>query len=61
MNLKSEFELFESYHRDFITAFTGLTKKKIKSRAPEARKSLMNMINQAKLLRKSIQSFKEKI
>lgn len=59
--LKTEFDHFEQSHREFITAFTLLTTKKIKSRAPEARKALMNIINSAKDLRKLIQEFKEKI
>lgn len=61
MSLQSEFEEFEKAHRDFIVAYTILTNKKIKSKAPEARKALMSMINLSKDMRKSVQSFKESI
>ena len=61
MPLESDFKTLESAHRDFLVAYTILTTKKIKSKAPEARKALMVMINTCKDLRKSVQTFKESI
>ena len=61
MTLDSDFKELEQAHRDFLVAYTILTTKKIKSKAPEARKALMNIINVAKDLRKSVQDYKEKI
>lgn len=61
MPLESDFAKLEQAHRDFIVAYTILTTKKIKSKAPEARKALMNIINISKDLRKSVQEYKEKI
>ena len=61
MSLENDFKDFEKAHRELIVAFTLLTTKKIKSRAPEARKALMKIINISKDMRKSIQKFKEKI
>ena len=61
MTLKSDFEELEAAHRDFITAYTVFTTKKIKSRAPVARKALMRIILASKALRKSVQEFKTKI
>lgn len=61
MVLEGEFNEFEKAHREFIVAYTILTEKKVKSKAPEARKALMNIINIAKDLRKSVQDYKEKL
>jgi hypothetical protein len=61
MPLESEFKQLEEAHRAFLVAYTVLTTKKIKSKAPEARKALMAMINISKDLRKSVQEYKEKI
>jgi hypothetical protein len=61
MTLESDFKDLEKAHRDLIVAYTLLTEKKIKSKAPEARKALMELINVAKEMRKSVQEFKEKI
>lgn len=61
MTLESDFKDLEKAHRDFLVAYTILTTKKIKSKAPEARKALMAMINTCKELRKSVQAFKENI
>ena len=61
MTLQSEFADLETAHRAFLIAYTVLTEKKIKSKAPEARKALMDIINISKELRKSVQDFKEKI
>lgn len=61
MTLESDFKKFEEAHRDFIVAYTLLTTKKIKSKAPEARKALMEIINLSKDLRKSVQAYKEKL
>lgn len=61
MTLESEYKELELAHRDFLVAYTVLTEKKTKSKAPEARKALMRMIETCKSLRKSVQEFKEKI
>ena len=61
MALEAEFKELEAAHRDFLVAYTILTQKKIKSKAPEARKALMSMINECKELRKSVQEYKDKI
>ena len=61
MTLESEFKDLEQAHIHFLVAYTTLTEKKIKSKAPEARKALMDIINIAKDLRKSVQDYKEKI
>jgi hypothetical protein len=61
MPIESDFKDFEKAHREFLVAYTILTEKKIKSKAPEARKALMDIINIAKDMRKSVQDFKEKI
>lgn len=61
MTLESEFKELEAAHRQFLVAYTLLTEKKIKSKAPEARKALMNIINASKSLRKSVQEFKMNI
>lgn len=61
MSLESDFQTLEKAHRDFLVAYTILTTKKIKSKAPEARKALMSIINISKDLRKSVQAFKENI
>jgi hypothetical protein len=61
MGLESDFEDLEKAHRELIVAYTMLTEKKIKSNAPKARKALMDIINIAKEMRKSVQEFKEKI
>jgi hypothetical protein len=61
MALESDFKELEKAHRELIVAYTLLTTKKIKSRAPEARKALMRIIVVCKEMRKSIQKFKEKI
>ena len=61
MTLEGDFKKLEEAHRKFLVAYTILTEKKIKSKAPEARKALMEMINVSKDLRKSVQSFKENI
>lgn len=61
MTLESDFKDLETAHRDFLVAYTLLTQKKIKSKAPEARKALMSMITTCKELRKSVQDYKDKI
>ena len=61
MTLESDFKELEQAHREFLVAYTILTTKKIKSKAPEARKALMNIINISKDMRKSVQDYKEKI
>lgn len=61
MPLEAEFKQFEDAHRNFLVAYTGLTQNKIKSRAPEARKALKEMMDLCKELRKSVQEYKEKI
>ena len=61
MTLESDFKELEKAHRELIVAYTILTEKKIKSKAPEARKALMNIINIAKDMRKSVQDFKDSI
>ena len=61
MTLTSEFQELEAAHREFLVAYTLLTTKQIKSKAPEARKALMAIIEAAKLLRKSVQEYKEGI
>jgi hypothetical protein len=61
MGLESDFNDLEKAHRGLIVAYTILTEKKIKSKAPEARKALMDIINIAKEMRKSVQEFKDKI
>lgn len=61
MTLESDFKDLEKAHRDLLVAYTMLTEKKIKSKAPEARKALMNIINIAKDMRKSVQDFKDNI
>lgn len=61
MSLESDFKKMEQHYRDFIVAYTLLTTKKVKSRAPEARKALMGVATMAKELRKSIQVYKEKL
>ena len=61
MSLEGEFKDLEAAHRDFLVAYTVLTQKRIKSKAPEARKALMNMINICKDLRKSVQEYKNKL
>ena len=61
MGLEEDFKKLEKAHRDFLVSYTILTEKKIKSKAPEARKALMEMINLAKDLRKSVQEYKEKL
>lgn len=61
MGLEEEFKELEAAHRDFLVAYTILTQKKIKSKAPEARKALITMINVCKDLRKSVQEYKDKI
>jgi hypothetical protein len=61
MTLPSDFDKLEAAHRAFLVAYTILTEKKIKSKAPEARKALMEIINVSKDLRKSVQEYKEKI
>ena len=61
MTLESDFKDLEKAYRELLVAYTILTEKKIKSKAPEARKALMNIINIAKDMRKSVQDFKDKI
>ena len=61
MGLEQDFKDLEKAHRELLVAYTILTEKKIKSKAPEARKALMNIINIAKDMRKSVQDFKDKI
>lgn len=61
MPLEKQFDDLEKAHRDFLVAYTILTQKKIKSKAPEARKALMDIINISKDLRKSVQDYKESI
>lgn len=61
MTLESDFKDLEKAHRDFLVAYTILTEKRTKSKATEARKALMEIINISKELRKSVQEFKEKI
>jgi hypothetical protein len=61
MSIDSEFEELERAHRAFLVAYTILTEKKIKSKAPEARKALMDIIAVAKELRKSVQAYKDSI
>lgn len=61
MTLEKEFKDLEEAHRAFLVAYTILTQKKVKSKAPEARKALMDIINISKDLRKSVQAFKESI
>jgi hypothetical protein len=61
MGLESDFKDLEEAHRKLIVAYTILTEKKIKSKAPEARKALMDIINIAKGMRKSVQEFKDKL
>lgn len=61
MTLESDFKELEKAYRELIVAYTILTEKKIKSKAPEARKALMNIINVAKDMRKSVQDFKDSI
>jgi hypothetical protein len=61
MTLESEFKAFDEAYKDFIVAYTLLTTKKIKSKAPEARKALKDIMDLSKELRKTIQDYKEKI
>ena len=61
MGLEQDFNELEKAHRDLIVAYTILTEKKIKSKAPEARKALMDIINIAKDMRKSVQDYKDSI
>jgi hypothetical protein len=61
MPLETDFKDFEKAYREFLVAYTVLTEKKVKSKAPEARKALMEIITIAKEMRKSVQDFKEKI
>ena len=61
MALEEDFKDLEKAHRELLVAYTILTEKKIKSKAPEARKALMDIINIAKDMRKSVQEYKEKI
>jgi hypothetical protein len=61
MTIESDYKALEESHRAFLVAYTVLTTKKIKSKAPEARKALMGIIEASKSLRKSVQEFKEKI
>lgn len=61
MSLAKDFQTLEAAHRDFLVAYTLLTQKNIKSKAPEARKALMDIINISKELRKSVQTYKEQI
>jgi hypothetical protein len=61
MTLDSEFKELEEAHRRFLVAYTVLTEKKVKSKAAESRKALMDIITVCKEMRKSVQAFKEKI
>jgi hypothetical protein len=61
MTLESDFKDLEQAHIEFLVAYTILTTKKIKSKAPEARKALGNIMKIAKDMRKSVQDYKEKI
>jgi hypothetical protein len=61
MTLESDYKDLEQAHTEFLVAYHMLTTKKIKSKAPEARKALMDIITIAKDMRKSVQDFKEKI
>lgn len=61
MPLESEFKELEAAHREFLVAYTILTEKKIKSKAPEARKALKKMMDISKDMRKSVQEYKESI
>ena len=61
MPLESDFKKLEEAHRKLLVAYTLLTEKKIKSKATEARKALMELINVSKDMRKSIMVFKESI
>ena len=61
MTLESEFKEFEEAHREFLVAYTLLTTKKIKSKAPEARKALQKLKELSGDLRKSIQAYKESL
>ena len=54
MTLESDFENLEKAHRELLVAYTTLTEKKVKSKAPEARKALMDIINISKDMRKSV-------
>lgn len=61
MTLESEFKELEEAHREFLVAYHLLTTKKIKSKAPEARKALQRIREVSGDLRKSVQAYKEKI
>jgi len=61
MSLQSEFKELEAAHRQFLVAYTLLTEKNIKSKATEARKALMLIINTSKALRKSVQEYRNNI
>lgn len=59
MSLEKEFNNFQIEYRNLLVAYTILTEKKIKAKAPEARKALMNIITISKELRKLVQEYKE--
>jgi hypothetical protein len=61
MTLESDFKALEEAHREFLVAYTLLTTKQIKSKAPEARKALQSIIIASKALRVSVQEYKGKI
>ena len=61
MPLESDFKQLEEAHRRMIVAYAGLTDKKVKSRAPELRKALMEIAVIAKEMRKSTQTYKDRL
>jgi hypothetical protein len=61
MPLADEAKKLDQAYKNWIVASEILRSKKIKSKAPEARKALMEMMNLCKTLRKSVQTFKESI
>lgn len=61
MPLESDYKALVKAHREILVHYTILTEKKVKSAAPKLRKALMEMINTCKNMRKSAQTYKEKI
>lgn len=61
MTLEKEFAQMEEAHRNFLVAYDGLTQKKVKARATDARKALKEMMDLSKQMRKSIMDYKEKL
>ena len=61
MPLESDYKALVDAHRKIMTHYTVLTERKVKSAAPKLRKALMEMANVCKDMRKSAQTYKDRL